>query len=280
MKRIRPICNWSDSQALMELIERQYAPTCPDRPFQWALYGQVDGYVVFNQAPKGFNEAKEKVLGIIQEPPDHNFADHRMRWAGKVISCYERPDAELLPSMFYQLSGNYDLHKQDYSGQKVHRMSMVASNIRGGFYEKRHSLINAILKTDMDIHIYGRGLEAIYNDPRVKGSIQHKQDALIPYEYSICVENGLHRGYTSDKLTDAIICQSVPLYLGSWDSAKRAFSNCFIDISIHTDEAMHTIKHTYQHGQYSNHSDQLKVGKMLYFSRNILTEINRWAATL
>ncbi len=56
-----------------------------------------------------------------------------------------------------------------------------------------------------ELHGYGR----YFNN-----HIDKKVDALAKYKYTIVVENGIYAGYYSEKLTDAIYCETVPIYFG------------------------------------------------------------------
>jgi hypothetical protein len=41
-----------------------------------------------------------------------------------------------------------------------------------------------------------------------------KSDGLAPYRYSVVIENVRERHYFSEKLIDAILCKTVPIYWG------------------------------------------------------------------
>ena len=52
----------------------------------------------------------------------------------------------------------------------------------------RHLLVDEILKTDMDIHIYGNGSDFYGKDKRIKGKF-NELEPYNNYKYHICIEN-------------------------------------------------------------------------------------------
>ena len=43
---------------------------------------------------------------------------------------------------------------------------------------------------------------------------ERKSDGLAPYRYSVVIENVQERNYFSEKLIDALLCDTVPIYWG------------------------------------------------------------------
>jgi hypothetical protein len=84
---------------------------------------------------------------------------------------------------------------------------MITSGIRGGFYEHRHNLARALAASNF-CDVYGRGLA--YRG--VKGELRNKANGLLPYKFSICMENGIWDDYISDKIIDAVLCSTIPIY--------------------------------------------------------------------
>jgi len=54
------------------------------------------------------------------------------------------------------------------------------------------------------VQVFGRGFREI--DSKKKG--------LLPYAYSLCMENSRHKNYFTEKFTDAILCWTIPIYWG------------------------------------------------------------------
>jgi hypothetical protein len=85
-------------------------------------------------------------------------------------------------------------------------------------YKERLSILSKILKSDLDIDIYGQGLDRFKDkDSRIKGYIPLKLNALKDYKFSIAMENTIEDGYFTEKLTDCILSDTTPIYLGCKD---------------------------------------------------------------
>ncbi|WP_171133269.1 hypothetical protein [Ruegeria sp. HKCCA6707] len=94
---------------------------------------------------------------------------------------------------------------QELSAEKTRNCSLIASakrDLEG--HQLRHKVIDWARETGADIDIMGRGYTPF----------EYKSDGLAPYRYSVVIENVRERNYFSEKLTDAILCGTVPIYWG------------------------------------------------------------------
>jgi hypothetical protein len=67
----------------------------------------------------------------------------------------------------------------------------------------RHEIINTLSKESFEI--LGRGYRPFVN----------KADGLLPYMYSIVIENCQEDDYFTEKIVDCLICGTIPLYWGA-----------------------------------------------------------------
>lgn len=227
MKKVRCISSWSESYPLHLRIIQQFAPDYERQNEIRFVDGEdYDYLVIFNDA-KGdkYRLQKDNVLAFIQEPPDHSkYFNANVGFGCKLVytcadaRCYHQWYSEFKDApaaMFYSMTGRIEDYLNNKDFNKPKKISLVMSNIKGGFYDNRHKALNYILNSDLDIDIYGRDLNL--TDKRYKGAPENKADALIPYEYSIAIENGRWNGYISEKFFDCILCNTVPIYLGAPD---------------------------------------------------------------
>jgi hypothetical protein len=135
----------------------------------------------------------------------------------------------LLPYHFdYATGNNLDFYINN-TFQKTKKCSMVVSYnsnsiYKDSLYRQRVEFALNILKTDLDIDIYGNNWEhSGIKDSRIKGTIDNKTTALLDYYYSISIENCSERDYFSEKLTDCILTNTVPIYYGC-PNVDRFFS--------------------------------------------------------
>ena len=68
----------------------------------------------------------------------------------------------------------------------------------------RHDLVRWLQNMEVNIDVVGRGYRPF----------EHKWEGLAPYYFSIIIENSLEKSYFTEKLIDAILCETVPIYLG------------------------------------------------------------------
>jgi hypothetical protein len=92
---------------------------------------------------------------------------------------------------------------------------MVSEKNKEEGHKYRHDLITKILETDLPIDIYGRG--CVYydflGDPRVKGKFR-EIEPYENYDFHICIENFQTNHYFSEKITNALLCETTPIYMG------------------------------------------------------------------
>ncbi|MEM9342634.1 MAG: GNAT family N-acetyltransferase [Pseudomonadota bacterium] len=91
---------------------------------------------------------------------------------------------------------------------KSRHCSLIASAKRDQPGHKlRHRIVEAIRAEGLDIDIMGRGY----------APFEAKEDGLAPYHFSVIIENSQEPGYITEKLLDACLCRTIPLYWGAPD---------------------------------------------------------------
>lgn len=89
---------------------------------------------------------------------------------------------------------------------KHKQLSLIASARRHlPGHRLRHEVVDWLREQGIEADILGRGYKPF----------EHKSDGLAPYRYSIVIENIQEDGYFSEKLVDALLCRTVPIYWGS-----------------------------------------------------------------
>ena len=74
-------------------------------------------------------------------------------------------------------------------------------------HKLRHQVIKKILAKQLPVDIIGKGY----------APFEHKWQGLLPYQYSIVIENARESNYFTEKLLDAYLCGTVPIYWGTRD---------------------------------------------------------------
>ena len=99
----------------------------------------------------------------------------------------------------------------DHRGAKTLRVSLIASTLRKmPGHRLRHRLADWIKETGQDVDLLGYAYRPL----------EKKADGLVPYRFSLIIENSREPGYFTEKLLDALFCDAVPIYWGSPDIGK------------------------------------------------------------
>ena len=88
---------------------------------------------------------------------------------------------------------------------KRHSCSLIASektHLVG--HKLRHAVVDWISSVKANVHVMGRGYEPF----------DLKQDGLLPYHYSIVIENVPEPDCFTEKLLDCMLCGTLPIYYG------------------------------------------------------------------
>lgn len=94
---------------------------------------------------------------------------------------------------------------QDLKIEKNQDVSLIASAKKDHPGHKlRHQLVSYLQSHMPKAQILGRGYTPF----------EVKSDGLAPFRYSIVIENVQETNYFSEKLIDAILCETVPIYWG------------------------------------------------------------------
>lgn len=108
-------------------------------------------------------------------------------------------------AVFFPTAGSWVPDWQDIDLTKHAMCSLIASGKTKQLGHKlRHEVVGWIRETGQDIDVMGRGYKPF----------EEKSDGLAPYRYSIVIENAREDGYFSEKLIDAVLCNTVPIYWG------------------------------------------------------------------
>ena len=89
--------------------------------------------------------------------------------------------------------------------------SLIASEKRAQRgHRLRHEVVEWARASGAGIDIMGRGYRPL----------DDKAEGLAPYRYSVVIENVREPGYFSEKLVDALLCGTVPIYWGAPDIGR------------------------------------------------------------
>ncbi|MCC8423666.1 glycosyltransferase family 10 domain-containing protein [Mucilaginibacter sp. UR6-11] len=214
-----------------------------------------DFAVVFNKTNEPLKHGS-KIITVMQEPtwsdvnrsnPFLTYSNYiiihdralfentfRIRLSGQVI---EEPSY-----MFYHDHIEKSFFNDTETITKKKKLSIIVSSLsfETGNYGLRLRLLRKILTSDLDIDIYGRGLTI--QDDRYKGEIKFKHTGLIPYEYSIALENCNEKNYVTEKFFDCSLCNTIPIYNGAPNIDEVYNEKYFKTINVNSPDIIDEIK--------------------------------------
>jgi hypothetical protein len=174
--------------------------------------------IILNTAMPNLNIPKKNVIGLAFEPNVFlNLTSQFVEYAKKNIGVYLIGDKRSLPDPFIE-HFSYMWHTTPLLELpiKSNKMSlMVSSNLLTEGHKYRHTICRNILSSNLPIDIYGNGCKYYSNikDSRIKGNFESKEPYLH-YQFHIAIENVETPHYFSEKIMDALVCNTIPVYLG------------------------------------------------------------------
>jgi hypothetical protein len=106
---------------------------------------------------------------------------------------------------FFPFGSTWVTEWRDLDTQKTRMISLIASNKRSQEgHLLRHRIVEWAGSAEVDMDVMGRGYKPF----------AAKSDGLAPYRYSVVVENVREWNYFTEKLVDAVLCRTVPIYWG------------------------------------------------------------------
>lgn len=134
----------------------------------------------------------------------HRF--HRV-FTHDAVTLARLPNARFLPAASTWV--------QDYAGLKIKKtdnVSLIASaRLDQEGHRLRHAIVDDVRAQGIDVDVMGRAYRPF----------DEKSEGLAPYRFSVVIENIRSSGYFTEKLIDALLCETIPIYWGAPDVADH-----------------------------------------------------------
>ena len=123
----------------------------------------------------------------------------------RVLSCNEELLARIPNGVFFPFGSTWVREWRNLDTAKSRMCSLIASGKRSQAGHKlRHETVEWVQVEHTDVDVLGRGYKPF----------DAKSEGLAPYRYSVVIENVRERNYFTEKLIDAVLCRTVPIYWG------------------------------------------------------------------
>jgi hypothetical protein len=232
---------------------------------------------IFNKAmPKIDHIPKQRVIGFAHEPlPFLCLTPGFIKYAQKHIHIYYLGDKANLPEPFQEGNGYLSCYLPPilYQPKPTKYMSiMISQKTRAPGHKYRHDLVNAILKSNLPIDIYGRGCVYYQSipDSRIKGGFQDTE-LYDGYTFTICIENFRSNHYFSEKIINPLNRRITPIYLGCYQ-IQNYFPEMYIELTGNIREDMYKLENIYKNPEkYIRTISLEKVDQSINLIRNLPT---------
>lgn len=177
--------------------------------------GECDCIVVYPSSTRMFTSLGQlrcKVALLLTEPKAVHQKYYRLIWLIRfkfdVILCRYPEVCRRYPNAIHFQPAEYWVQPEQAIGpvDKALQCSLIASNktnLPG--HKLRHLIVDWVRGTDVSCDVLGRGYLPF----------AEKADGLLPYRYTVVIENIEESHYFSEKLLDAFLCETIPIYWGA-----------------------------------------------------------------
>ena len=226
MKNIIFLCNWGESS--LELLNR-YSRQTPNESGIWknlrgvANIEDANNYIVLEGY--GGELPLDRTIYVKREP--------------KFIRDFQAPYKHIIDwndtncGITWWINKTYDELKSLPYPEKTKKISCIVSSK----HAHRETYVKSLLEYDSPIELFGKGLNSAYYGEKYKGTLDYdgkcKFAGLIDYEYSIVLENSQQNNYFTEKLADAFLSWSKPLYWGCPNISEFFPMDSFVTIDIY-----------------------------------------------
>lgn len=185
--------------------------------------------VIINQVMPDLKVDKHKAFGLAHEPVEYlPVSPLFQQYVHNNLKYYLIGKNTNLPQTFVSYYG-YLFCQKSYSDtlsfeNKPKLMSIIVSYkkfLPGHIY--RHQLCSKIVELDLPIDIFGSGADA-YNTIRSKGGFTDVHIPYHEYKYTIAIENSTSRDYITEKYTNPVYDNTIPIYFGA-SNVSEYFGN-------------------------------------------------------
>jgi GR25 family glycosyltransferase involved in LPS biosynthesis len=240
--RVKLVGNWADSAQLAAAFLRQSKGGGRWDEIEITTSDAADCYVLFNQPGRfGDTFVPERTIVFPMEP-SHAVA----RWGE-----WAAPD----PRRFLQVRGHdhfpncgewhIDRDWATLHGERIAKSADLSAVVSSKFQEPGQALRIGFLRW-LEAHamkpdIYG--YDNIHGLHGYRGSLppRDKSAGLVPYRYTLAVENSAHANYFTEKVLDAILAECVPFYWGCPNLDDYLDPRAFIRLPLEDFEASRRI---------------------------------------
>lgn len=264
--------SFSSKEELLATLKK-YAISSDGRFAQWGefaftteLLPECDAILVFNTPGENIRTscAPENIIAMMMEPGVP--AEHPWMFTG--LDQYQRvyspvpQSSNTIPShgfLGWYFTHDYNYLKKLVVPTKTKVISCIASNLKQlQGHRLRFNFIEILRQQVPSIDFFGKGTHFL----------QDKMEGLLPYRYSIAIENAAQPYYFTEKINDCFLAYTVPVYYGCKNLDKYFPAKSFIQIDIeNTREAIKKINDLFENDDWQSRLEFVKEARELVLEK-------------
>ena len=216
---IRVFSNFKLSDFEESFINRGLASQFTDARVMFNKSGRANFAIVLNctRTPHFAFGKNLKTLKLLMEPEVRASPVHIFTWRhsstfdrvlchntkpndGKTVSCPPLVPPHAVKSYSLEVPPNKNL-----------LVSAIGSSLTDlPMHAKRSAFLDDLERNCENVNVFGKG----------RTYLEDKSDGLIPYMYSIAIENSISKNYWTEKISDCFLSWTVPIYAGHESTAR------------------------------------------------------------
>lgn len=230
--RVALLCNWCEdlgqewknmlpNNSKIELVSRTENP---------------DVYVVINRySPQQLNVPRKRVIYFLMEPKQG--LDSRgamLMWANSngFLAKFDRSSDH--NAIEWHISMNYDDLFSPVTTPKIDRVSAILSaKFMNPGHQNRIMLVKKLEKAGVNIDVFGTNKYDYANFQSIHLPYRQKEKGLLPYKYTIGIENFSEKNYVTEKLIDGILCECLVFYWGCYNVREYIPEDAYIYLDLY-----------------------------------------------
>lgn len=270
--RIRMLCNWTSSEQLCSDWNKMSNGDCkwgkiefvPDNTY-------IDYYVIINKPPdncvKGVDYIADRTIVYRMEPYIET-SDYYNNWLGPLKTSHFM---YFLEHEHFRNNTEWWLNKtiKELNTESIGKNSdnRISAIVSPQYTMPGHKLRIDIIKylqenSTLSLDIYG--YDNSWNFKNYKGPLptRSKEQGLFPYKYTLAAENSDIKNYFTEKITDAILSETLCFYWGCSNIEEFIDPRAYIRLPMDDKaKSMSIIENAIKHDEWSKRINIIKKEK-------------------
>ena len=260
--RVRLHGGWIDDEALRQGLRAYRAGEDP-AGIELTLGDDFDILVVFDYPTMPIDDPAKTV--VLQGEPAPSRARHQERFLAPPEDYLAFYDVERHHAVAVWHVGRADAETIPEKSRVLSAVVSATSFLPA--HSERLDFVTKHLSRLPELDHFGRGE---FSGPAYRGPVEHKAEALLPYRYTFNSENWREPNYFTEKILDAILCETLCFYDGCPNLELFLDPETFVRVDIRRPaEALHVIEQAIARDEWSR-----RIGSIRAQKQQLLDELN------